>query len=148
MTSRPRATLPSVAVRIPNRDNVIIRVDAPATGFIEMANMRPGAWATRTVNVLNGGRSAFDSYTLSIASVDAPTMLWTDPVNGLRLRIRRGTAVIYEGPIAVRILDLGATLAPGGTDALELSVYLPDEAGNAAQGQSQAVSITWTATGR
>jgi hypothetical protein len=99
------------------------------------------------VNVFNGGRLPFTSYTFATAAVDAPTLLWTDPVNGLRLRLRRGTIVLYEGPIAVRDLTLGVTLAPGGADLLELSVYLPSQAGNVVQGLTQTVSITWTATG-
>lgn len=109
--------------------------------------MRPGARITRSVNVVNGGRLPFLSYTLTTVAVNAPTPLWTDPINGLHLRVTRDTSVIYEGPIAVTDLDLGATVAPGATDTVDLTVYVPHQAGNVIQGHAQTITIIWTATG-
>jgi hypothetical protein len=109
--------------------------------------MRPGDCATQTVAVFNAGRLAFSTYTLTTAPANGPTILWTDSATGLQLRVRRGTTVLYDGPIAITDLGLGASMAPGDTDMLELRVCLPTTAGNAAQGLSQTVSITWTATG-
>jgi hypothetical protein len=135
------------ATSTPTTGSVVIRTDAPATGLMTIGNLRPGACAIQNVNVFNAGRLPFTTYTLTTAAVDAPTVLWTDTTNGLQLRVRRGTMVIYDGPLAVTDRDLGASMAPGASDALELSVCLPATAGNAAQGRSQTVSISWTATG-
>ena len=156
-TSAPTATSPTVpapsstptgpVTPTPAPSSVIISTDAPVSGFMEMENMRPGARITRSVNVVNGGRLPFLSYTLTTVAVNAPTPLWTDPINGLHLRVTRDTSVIYEGPIAVTDLDLGATVAPGATDTVDLTVYVPHQAGNVIQGHAQTITIIWTATG-
>jgi hypothetical protein len=146
-TPDPTSAPTSTSTPTPITGSVVIRTDAPATGLLRMNTMRPGACLTQNVTVVNAGRLAFSTYTLSTAAADGPTMLWTDSVDGLQLRVRRAGTVLYDGPVAVSNLDLGAGLQLGERDSLELRVCLPAAAGNAAQGQSQAVTITWTATG-
>jgi len=142
-------TLPATPTPTPTSTtgSVVIRTDAPATGLMTMSNMWPGACATQNVNVFNAGRLGFTTYTLSTAAASSPTALWSDSTNGLQLRVRRGTTVVYDGPISVANLALGASMAPGDIDLLELRICLPVGTGNAVQGQSQTVSMTWTATG-
>jgi len=113
---------------------------------MSMANMRPGTCATQNVTVFNVGRNPFLTYTVTTSVVDTPTPLWTDALNGLQLRIRRGTTVLYDGSLAVTGLDLGMSIAAGASDLLELNVCLPPSAGNAVQGAAQTIALTWTAT--
>ena len=112
-----------------------------------MANMRPGSCAVQQITVTNVGLLPFTSYSLTTSPASAATMLWTDPANGLQLRIRRGSTVIYDGPLAVTGLSVGGQLQPGEPDLLEFGVCLPALAGNSAQGQTQTVTLTWTAIG-
>src|SRR6266540_930057 len=144
-TAGPTATPGPTATAIP--ENVIIAVDAPAIGFIGASSMTPGTAVTRIVTVHNTGTLPFNTYTLSTSPSGAVTALWSDPAGGLQLRVRRGRTVIYEGTIAVTGLNLGATLGPGGIDALEITVYLPTTAPDSIQGLSQTLAFTWTATG-
>jgi hypothetical protein len=146
VTATPGATSTVPTTPTPTTGYVVVQTDAPAEGLLQLANMRPGSGVTRFVNVFNGGRATFASYTLSTGSVGPPTPLWTDRTGGLRLRVRRGTTVLYEGPVAITNLDLRLRLEPGTTDRLELEITLPHEVGNVAQGRSQSISITWTAT--
>ncbi len=143
----PTSTSTPTSTPTPTTGHVVIRTDAPATGLFMMGNMRPGACVLQTVNVFNAGILPFDTYTLTTSIVDAPTPLWTDPTNGLQLQVRRSGAVIYDGPVAVNGLSLGVGMPPGGSDTLELRVCLPSSAGNVAQGLTQTLTFTWSATG-
>lgn len=110
-----------------------------------MSNMAPGDSVTRTVNIYNSGNLAFRTYYLSTSSDGAATALWSDATNGLQLRVRRGSAVLYDGPINVSSRDMQMALGPGGVDTLEITVSLPATAPNSMQALSQSVTFTWTA---
>ncbi|MGE3910098.1 MAG: hypothetical protein AB7K36_12140 [Chloroflexota bacterium] len=131
----------------PQPGYVVIQTDAPASGAMSLANMRPGACATRQIIVSNVGSLPFTTYSLSTSASGTATVLWTDPLNGLQLRVQRNATVLYDGAIAVTGLDLGAALQPGESDTITLDICLPPQAGNAAQGQSQTITLTWTAIG-
>ena len=99
-----------------------LRADAQAFGRLTGWSYFPVAFA---------GRLPFQSYTLTTSAATTATILWTDQAAGLQLRVRRGTTVLYSGPVAVSELDLAAAMQPGDTDTLELGVCLPAQAGNA-----------------
>ena len=111
-----------------------------------MANMRPGDCVTQNVTVFNMSRNPFLTCTLTTSAVGTATALWTDQLNGLQLRVRRDTSVLYDGPVAVTTLDLGTPITAGASDILDLSVCLPPAAGNSIQGAAQTTALTWTAT--
>jgi len=123
---------------------VRLAIDAPAVGFISFGNMTAGSSVSKTLTVSNTGPLPF-TYTLT--TTGGSTGLWTDASKGLQLRLRRGTAVVYDGPLQVTSLSFGITLAPLGTDGIEYTVYLPLAADNSLQGLSESITFTWTATG-
>ena len=67
--------------------------------------------------------------------------------SGLQIRIRRGGAVVYDGPIDTGVRDMGILLSPGDQDPLDYEVYLSPNAGNSMQGLSVTFDLLWTATG-
>ncbi|MBI3968310.1 MAG: hypothetical protein HY329_21950 [Chloroflexi bacterium] len=65
----------------------------------------------------------------------------------MQLRIRRGGAVLYAGPLRLaQIADLGIILASNEQDVITLEVGLKREASNAIRGQTLSTRLTWTAT--
>ncbi len=120
----------------------------PTTNPISLFNMAPGSSTSRTFRFANSGSVPF-AYTLTttLSTGVAANALWTDGVNGLHLELRRGAAVVYDGPVAVANLAMGIVLQPAGFDDLTYNVYLPVTAGNALQGLTTTFDLTWTATG-
>jgi hypothetical protein len=112
---------------------------------ISAANMVPGSSVVRTIVTTNTGNTPF-TYAVTTAPSGPVTALWSDTVDGLRLRIRRGGVTLYDGSIQVSGLDLGVTLGVGQVDTLEMTVSLRNTAGNDKQGLSQTVIFTWTAS--
>ena len=123
---------------------VRLATDAPAVGFINLNDMNAGSAVTKIVTVSNTGTLPF---TYSLTTSGGSTGLWTDASKGLQLRLRRGVAVVYDGPLQVANLPFGITLAPSGTDVIEYTVYLPLAADNLLQGLSESITFTWTASG-
>ena len=121
-----------------------LATDAPAVGFINLNDMNAGSAVTKIVTVSNTGTLPF---TYSLTTSGGSTGLWTDASKGLQLRLRRGVAVVYDGPLQVANLPFGITLAPSGTDVIEYTVYLPLAADNLLQGLSESITFTWTASG-
>lgn len=141
----------SIPTSAPISTSTPVPMVAISNGFdglsvISASNMLPGSSVVRTVTTTNVGTLPF-TYTVTASASGGVTPLWSDTLNGLRLRIRRGVATLYDGSIQVTGLDLGATLNPGQTDTLELTVYLPTTAGNDMQALAQTILFSWTATG-
>jgi len=148
-----------------------LKIDVSQQGFavpVTTAGFVPGDSLTRAVNLVNSGNVALGSVTLS-TSVATPSVLTTDVSNGLQLAVKScsvpwtqgGTAsaatytcgaterLLGSGPaVANIVLNSPASLAAGSTDYLTFSVSLPGSAGNAFQGQSAALSLTFTGTQR
>jgi hypothetical protein len=122
----------------------------------------PGGSTTRTVSLVNDGSSDLASVTMT-ALATVSSVLDTDRSRGLQLSVRSCSVpwspgvvcagaqrtVLPTGPvIREAALDRPATLAPGGTDHLALTVSLPETAGNAFAGRSSALQFTFTAVQR
>ena len=59
------------------------------------------------------------------------------------------TLLLGTGPVVgTRVLDNPASLNPGGTDYLAITISLPTSADNTFQGKSAALSLTFTGTQR
>ena len=148
-----------------------LNIDLTQQGFtvpVTTAGFVPGDSLTRAVNLVNSGNVALNSVVLG-TTVATPSVLTTDTSNGLQMAVKScsvawtqgGTAtaatytcagterLLASGP-AVSNLNLSnpASLAAGATDYLTFSVSLPASAGNAFQGQSAALSLTFTGTQR
>lgn len=128
---------------------------------VTTAGFVPGDSITRTANLSNDGTSPLASVRLS-TTVATPSVLATDVTNGLQLAVSScsvawsaattcaGTErVFYAGPVLADLtLSAPASLAPGATDFLAFTVSLPTSADNTFQGQSAALSLTFTGTQR
>ena len=117
----------------------------------------PGDSLTRTVNLSNDGTSPLASVTLT-STVATPSVLTTDINNGLQLAVKSCTVawsatntctgterVLASGP-AVGNLTLSnpASLAAGATDYIAFTISLPQTANNTFQGQTAALSLTFS----
>lgn len=128
---------------------------------VSVAGMVPGDSVTRAVNLVNDGDLAMSSVNL-VSSATASSILTTDTTNGLRLSVRScsvpwtatytcgGTEnVLMSNPVVGSAqLQNPASLNPGGTDYLVLSVSLPTTAGNEFQGKTAGISLAFTGVSR
>ena len=135
---------------------------------VTTANFVPGDSLTRAVNLVNAGSAPLSSIMLG-TSVATPSVLTTDPVNGLQMAVKScsvpwsqggvagaptytcaGTArTLAAGPVLANLsLDNPASLAAGATDYLTFSISLPTSADNTFQGKSAALSLVFTGTQR
>ena len=97
-----------------------------------------------------------------------PSVLTTDPVNGLQLTLKAcsvawtqaGTAPLYTcagteraittggAAIGNRTLEAPASLTPGGTDHLLLTLSLPTTTDNTFQGKTSTLALTFSGVQR
>jgi hypothetical protein len=124
--------------------------------IIAQAVDQPGLSASSPIRVTNPGVGPF-RYTLTTTGVPATgtanNRLFTDPVNGLQLRVTRTagvvTSVIHDGPINVTDLDMNIVVQPGDADEVMLQIRLPlggSGNNNEFQGAKSDISFKWTAT--
>ena len=137
-----------------------VTIPATVSGFV------PGDSMTRAVNLSNNGTSALSSISLGSTST-ASNALVTDATNGLQLSVKAcsvayigvGTTTptcsgtersLYSGAAVVASSALTglSSMNAGGTDYLVFTVSLPTTAGNAFQGLSAPLSITFTGVQR
>ena len=109
---------------------------AVSTGTIALTGLYPGVGRTAEFQVGNTGSTAL---AVAVVSITGPTT-----ANGLVATVANGSctapgAAVASGP-------LGATVAPGGTAVVCLSVALPAAAPASAQGATTAVSIALSGT--
>jgi len=135
-------------------------VPASTAGFV------PGDSITRSVNLVNKGTLPLGSVMLNTTDA-TPSVLTSDVANGLQLTVKScpvawtpgSTANTYTcsaaeqqlafGPVLGNInLPNAASLAVGGTDYLTFTISLPTSADNTFQGQTAALSLTFTGTQR
>jgi hypothetical protein len=135
-------------------------IPANVTGFV------PGDSMSRAVNLSNNGTSALSSIQLNSSST-ASNLLVTDAINGLQLSVKACTVPytavattsptcsgtersVISGPAVESNTALSglASMNPGGTDYLLLTVSLPTSAGNTFQNLSAPLSITFTGVQR
>jgi hypothetical protein len=151
-------------------DSGVISVDVadagagmvPFTGGL----MLPGDSRRFPVDLVNSGNSALGSVSLA-STATASSVLDSDPVNGLQLRVEScsqawteansvwtcaGTEkTFYAGPMVVRSQSLSgaASLVPGGVDHLLLAASLPSSAStDAFQGASSSLRFVFTGVQR
>jgi hypothetical protein len=121
----------------------------PGFAVLSLSGMIPGDSISRPLSVSNNGGPRF-GYSLSTSCTSgcsgAAGLLWTDSTNGLQLTVKRGSAVVYAGPIQVTNKDMGVTLGPSQSDNVTIQVSLPAAASNAYANLATVVTFTWTAT--
>jgi len=136
------------------------------TGTLNMAatNFVPGDSLSRSVTLVNDGSATFSGLNLTSTASDATktSLLNTDQVNGLKLSVKscsvawtKPTSTTYAcstgakdlitnvPAVSGNILPTPASLTPGGTDHLVVTLALPTGAGNQFQGLSSALSLTF-----
>lgn len=146
------------AVVIPDTGTSQLRITtlAPATQYFVLRDMVPGDSQTKIIQVANAGSEQFGVYGLTTSFAGPQTALWTDRVNGLKLRVERPLTtpivVVYDGPVELSLgfQDLKATIpwptfAPGNVDTLQVTFYLSPGSSNAVQNLTQIVNLTWNA---
>jgi hypothetical protein len=131
------------------------------------AGLLPGDSIARTVTLVNDGNSPLSTVALGVTTAN-PSVLTTDAVNGLQLALRScsvawtqatpaptytcaGTERAATTPGAAvgnRTLDTPASLTPGGTDHLLVTLTLPTTADNTFQGKSASLNLTFTGVQR
>jgi Camelysin metallo-endopeptidase len=148
-----------------------LSIDVTQQGFtvpVTTAGFLPGDSLTRAVNLVNDGSSALATVALN-TTVATPSVLTTDPVNGLQLAVKScsvpwtqggsasaptyacsgTTQTLANGPaVNSATLTNPAALAAGGTDYLVFSVSLPVSADNTFQGKTASLSLSFTGVQR
>jgi len=118
--------------------------------------MMAGDSVNQVLDLVNDGSTAFGSVTMKM-SATASSILDTDQVNGLQLKVQKcsvawsgstcaGTAnTLYSVPMVVsRPIAGAASLTPGGVDHLLLTASLPASANGAAyQGKQSTLSLVF-----
>lgn len=147
---------------------VSIDVAEAGAGLVPFAGglMLPGDSRTFPVDLVNSGNTALSSVTLG-SWATASSVLDTDPVNGLQLKVDScsqawtdtgsgwtcgGTKTSsYTGPmmVASHALTGSSSLTAGGVDHLLLTAQLPSTAStDAYEGATSSVSFVFTGTQR
>ncbi|SDM04475.1 Camelysin metallo-endopeptidase [Geodermatophilus siccatus] len=136
-------------------------VPAVTTGLL------PGDSIARTLTLVNDGDSPLSSVALGVSTTN-PGVLTNDPVNGLQLTLeacsvawtQAGTAPLYTcagteraittggAAIGNRTLEAPASLTPGGTDHLLLTLSLPTTADDTFQGKTSTLALTFSGVQR
>jgi hypothetical protein len=136
-------------------------IPATTTGLL------PGDSIARTVTLVNDGNSPLSTVALGVTAT-TPSVLTTDAVNGLQLALRScsvawtqatpaptdtsaGTERAIATPGAAvgnRTLDAPASLTPGGTDHLLVTLTLPATADNTFQGKTSTLALTFSGVQR
>jgi len=150
----------------------LVTPSAGATNRLTLgaSNLVPGDTMQRIVDLTNSGGAAMASITLT-TSASPSSLLDTDTTNGLQLVIDKcsvawtesgsspaftytcgGTtsSVLATRPVigsAIALSNL-ASVAGSATDRLRITLTLPSIAGNTLQGQSSAITYTFTGTQR
>ncbi len=131
-------------------------IPATTTGLL------PGDSVARTVTLVNDGNSPLSSVALGVTAT-TPSVLTSDTVHGLQLTLTSctvpwtqpttaptytcaGTAKTHLTGAAVgtRSLDAPASLTPGGTDHLLVTLALPATADNTFQGKTTTLALTFS----
>ena len=139
---------------------------------VSTAGFVPGDSMSRAVNLVNDGGTALGSVSLASTLTTSANALTSDGVNGLQLSVKACSVAWTQGgtPTAPTYACAGtersvltsavanaggsvplispASLAAGGVDNLVFSISLPTSAGNAFQGQSATLSLTFTGVQR
>ena len=121
--------------------------DHPASAFVSVSDLIPGDSATRSVTVENTGSVPF-TYTVTASNEGGPpSLMWTDTVDGLQVTVSGDAGQIYSGPVSdLAAVASGVVVSASGTEVLTYVFSLPGSAGNAFQGLSQGIGITYDAT--
>ncbi|WP_409330547.1 TasA family protein [Trujillonella humicola] len=135
---------------------------------VTTAGFLPGDSMTRAVDLVNDGTSPLGQVSLA-STASAASVLTSDAASGLQLAVRScstawtqgGTAsaptytcagtvsTLYSGRAVMDAPLAGvASLQPGGVDHLVLSVSLPATAGDAFQGTTATLGLTFTGVQR
>ncbi len=146
---------------------VSIKLSEPVAIPATTAGFLPGDSLTRPVTLTNDGNSPLSSVALGVTTTN-PSVLTTDPVNGLQLTLKAcsvawtqaGTAPLYTcagteraittggAAIGNRTLEAPASLTPGGTDHLLITLSLPATADNTFQGKTSTLALTFSGVQR
>ncbi|MBI3971115.1 MAG: hypothetical protein HY332_07475 [Chloroflexi bacterium] len=133
-----------------------ISTPGSSSALLSRSNIVPGDTWSYNIVVRNSGHIRFD-YTLTVTApassgLDDPASISQAPSEGLQLAVARCTPSfaacttdIYDGPIRVSQQPIGM-LAAGASDSLRLTVRLPQSTGDAFQGLTSVLDLTWTAT--
>jgi hypothetical protein len=148
-TPTPTHTSTSTPTFTPTPSPLSITTTNAGSAIFTFAGLAPGNTVSRNLNITNNGGLNF-TYTLATSCTSGCSgqtgLLWTDATNGLQLVVKRGSAVIYSGPISVSSQDMGVTLGAGQSDTVTLEVSLPATVNNAYANLTTVVTFTWTAT--
>ena len=139
-----------------------VTIPVTTNGFLAGDSM------SRAIDLVNDGSAALSQVSLA-STATVPSILTTDATNGLQLTVKScsvawtqagpasaptynctgGSSTLYAGRAVMDSPLPGvASLAAGGVDHLLLTVNLPASAGNAFQGQSSTLGLTFTGAQR
>ena len=121
--------------------------DHPASSFVNVSDLIPGDSATRSVTVENTGSVPFTYVITASNEGGPPSLLWQDQADGLQVVVSDDDGQIYSGPVnGLDAISAGVEVAASDTHVLTFVYSLPSSAGNAFQGLSQGIGITYDAT--
>jgi Camelysin metallo-endopeptidase len=147
----------------------VLSLDLNSTGStaslpMNAAGFVPGDSISRSVDLVNSGNLGFSGISLTSATT-ASSVLDTDRVNGLQLSVKSCSTTWVEsvtagvatytcagvttnlvtGP-AVNVAGMPgiASVNPGGSDHLVVTLSLPTTAGNEFQGKTSALTVAFT----
>ena len=135
-------------------------IPATVTGLL------PGDSISRTVALTNDGNSPLAAVSLGVTATTA-SVLTSDTVNGLQLTLTSCTVPwtpaattptytctgttkthLTGAAVGTRSLDTPASLTPGGTDHLLVTLALPTTADNTFQGKTSTLALTFSGVQR
>lgn len=150
-----------------------VKIDLGAAGVsntlnVPVAGLLPGDKVEKLVTVSNSGNSGLNNVTLNTTAGATGSLLTSELVNGLQLKIENcsaawtGTAAPYTcGGVSTVVLATSpiltvtpktlanlTSLTAGMTDNLKVTTTLPDTAPNELQGLTSTIGFDFTATQR
>ena len=145
---------------------VVLDLGQPGTAgdqlSYDVSGLLPGQSQERTVTLTNAGNISLSR--LQLVSAGSGSVLDTDPTNGLQLQVEAcsvpwaesapgprsyscgGTVTVLVPPsplVGTWALDNLNTMAPGGSDFLDLAISLPASASPAVAGQSETTDFSF-----
>ncbi|WP_158234641.1 LPXTG cell wall anchor domain-containing protein [Lentibacillus sediminis] len=115
----------------------------PQGVLFDVANMKPGDWAPRTVVIQNNGSSAFD-YVVSLRNESKANKLF----NELLLEVRGGEQELFSGKLADFQELAPRSLTSFTEEELQFTVRFPEHLDNDFQGLSARFALIFSTAGQ
>ncbi|MDW0113118.1 hypothetical protein QT711_07960 [Sporosarcina saromensis] len=115
---------------------------SPKDTLFNIANMKPGDWATRTITVENNGVRDFD-YHMQLRNTGEKKLF-----NELVIEVKVDNQELYQGKLSEFQSKLTRKLKSASDDQLAITIRFPEHLGNDFQGLESSFVLTFIAEGK